>query len=289
MKCSLLIILLCFHLVISCTNEELKTLDIEIINRYKKVNIHIKDYCIQNEKDFVDVYASNYSAILKKDRLLIDTDRDGLPNKIDSVENYAISPMRYDTNADGYRDLLVYNAGIDIENQQYLKKCELFDQDTDGDGVTDCEENNFLRSDPENFDTDGDGIPDELEIMNHLNLNDPNDSYQDFDADGLINSEEVRLHTPINVSNDKNIKGLEYKYEITLSDNKIGENVRCFDMYVRNISLVDVNNGNLIRFAVIEKMFNERVMRTFRIIIEYDKVDDDELLEYDFELLVEGV
>jgi hypothetical protein len=273
--------------MISCSNEDLKTLDWDIIPNYKKINISIIDYCIKNEKEYIDLYASNYSAKLDQDKLLVDFDRDGLPNSYDSDEKYAISPLKYDTNQDGYRDLLVYLSGIDIENQQYLKICDDFEQDTDKDGLTDCEENNFIRSDPNNFDTDNDGIPDELEIMNNLNPNDPNDAYQDLDDDGIINSEEVRLHTPINLSNNKNLKKLEYQYNVSLSKLKLDS--RCYNININNISLVDVKNGNLIKFNIIEKLIDQKNMRTFRIIIEYDKVDDNEVLEYDFKSLVEGV
>jgi len=283
----LLVLVLISLMIISCSNEELQTLDLEPITKYKKVNIFINNYCIENEREYIDIYASNNSAKLKEDKLLVDFDRDGLPNSFDSVEEYAISPLKYDTNLDGYRDLLIYLSGIDIENQEYLKKCEFMGLDTDLDGLSDCEENNIIRSNPENFDTDGDGIPDELEITNDLNPNDPNDAFQDLDGDGIINSEEIRLHVPVGISNTKNIKKLEYQYDITLS--KSNSQIRCYDIYVNNIALVDVKNGNLIKFNIIENLFSQKMMRTFRVIVEYDKVEDDELLEYDFELLVEGV
>jgi len=281
------IILLITFFFISCSTEELKTLDWEIIPSYKKINITINDYCIKNTKEYIDLYASNYSAKLDRNKLLVDFDRDGLPNSYDSNTEYAISPLKYDTNKDGYRDLLVYLSGIDIKNQQYLKVCDDFEQDTDKDGLTDCEENNFIRSDPKSFDTDKDSIPDELEIIYGLNPNDENDAYQDLDDDGIINSEEVRRHTPINISNNKNLKKLEYKYEVVLS--KLKPDSRCYNISVNNISIVDVKNGNLIKLNIIEKLIDQQNMRTFRIIVEYDKVEDNDTLTYDFKSLIEGV
>src|SRR5687768_12910776 len=40
-------------------------------------------------------------------------------------------------------------------------------------------------------DTDGDGIPDDVELVNGLNPNNPVDGFEDPDRDGLTNKEEL--------------------------------------------------------------------------------------------------
>ena len=84
---------------------------------------------------------------------LLDDDNDGLPNIVEKI------------------------YGTDSENP-----------DTDGDGLTDCEEVYITGTDPLKYDTDDNGI---------------NDADDDSDGDGLLNKEEIKLETnPQNTDTD---------------------------------------------------------------------------------------
>lgn len=69
-------------------------------------------------------------------------------------------------------------------------------------------------------DSDGDGIPDDQEIANGLNPNDPIDALEDLDGDGLNNQQEVALGTdPRNADTDGD--GLQDGDEVTRTTNPL--------------------------------------------------------------------
>lgn len=287
MKLSLILVVLL--LMFSCGNEQLQTLEWEVIPEHKKVNLVITNYCLERDREYIDFYVANHSAKVIDERLLIDFDRDGLVNAYESYVNYGTSPYKQDNNGDGYNDFLIYLSGININQQQYLRKCDDLTQDTDRDGLSDCEEEFLLYSDPQLFDTDGDGIPDELEVRHGLNPSDQNDAFQDLDGDGLTNIEEIRLYTPPTESNTKAINYMKYQYNVSLDTLNEDTGERCYILKINNISLVDIDNGNLIRLNLIEKDETERFMKTYRTVIEYEEVEDQDVVEIDLQTLEEGV
>jgi hypothetical protein len=67
--------------------------------------------------------------------------------------------------------------------------------DTDGDGLTDDEEELLYGTDTELYDTDGDGAGDGFEVLYDFDPLDENDGLEDTDADGLTNAEEEAAGT----------------------------------------------------------------------------------------------
>jgi hypothetical protein len=82
-------------------------------------------------------------------------------------------------------------------------------------------------------DTDGDGIPDDVEIREGLNPNDPSDALADFDGDGLNNRQEIELGTDIR-NRDTDGDGL--------SD---GEEVNGINGFTSNPLLVDTDGDGV--------------------------------------------
>ncbi len=130
---------------------------------------------------------------------------------LDSVLTYTITGFR-DSNTNGVLDTWeasgVYsnNPIVQPTNSVSGADIELRDPtvDTDGDGLLDIDEVYVHNSDPANPDTDGDSMPDGWEFANQVAVNLlVADGTGDFDADGLVNSNEYNAVTdPNNVDTD---------------------------------------------------------------------------------------
>lgn len=213
------------------------------------------NYCPTANFNYREFFAYNASAQLNSDGIqLTDFDRDGIADVIERTKAtynlYDLSYLMGDSNGDGYSDLIVYKAGIDATAQNSLTQCADPTQDTDGDGLNDCEEA-LIKSDPTNPDTDGDGIPDYLEVRFGTNPLDPKDADQDVDGDGYTNLEEIKMNTPVNVYNTDFMNSQAYQYQVSAVSGVTGSQV-CQNFTVSNIPIVSVSNGNQLRFVVLE-------------------------------------
>ncbi|MDH7514884.1 MAG: OmpA family protein [Bacteroidota bacterium] len=92
-----------------------------------------------------------------------------------------------------------------------------YDQDTDGDGLSDYEEIMVNRTDPRKKDTDGDGLTDYAEIMRTRT----NPLQADTDGDGLADAEELQHFTTDPLRKDTDEDGLEDGREVRLGTSPI--------------------------------------------------------------------
>ena len=219
----------------------------------KTVSVKLNNYCPQGALVFQEIFAYNASSIMKTDRFIPDFDRDGLSDEVELDvalrDAFKINVASKDTNGDFYSDLINISLGYDKDNQFRLSICDVGYNDTDLDGLTDCEEMvlGIDRLDP---DSDQDGIPDGLEVRNGLNPKDPVDSRSDLDRDDLTNLEEIKANTPLKNTNDIYLDRLALKYSVeTYLDDS---SQPCYNITVDSIPIMEVTNGNYIRVYLME-------------------------------------
>lgn len=220
----------------------------------RDVSVKVHQYCPQSGRDLVNIFAVNLSAQTAEDQILLDSDRDGLPDifeqTVSNRDEYNISYTSKDTNGDGYSDFATYHAGIKADVQNGMSVCDDPDLDTDRDGLSDCEES-LLGTDYRKPDTDYDGIPDALELRFGLNPLTP-DSELDPDGDGINNLDEVKSNSLVYVNHSTQIlkHSLLYKVDTFIHQDAQQE---CYEIQVSNIPLVNVSNGNMIRIMFLER------------------------------------
>jgi len=172
-----------------------------------------------------------------------DSDGDGLPDRVE--ESLGTSPVMYDTDGDGCGDKLEVEregfdplvSGNDSDPQHCYCPQNERTQDSDGDGLLDCEEF-YLGTNKHRYDSDSDLLPDGLEHRGGSNPAVSNLGIYDHDEDGASDWEEVWLHRLPGVVDD----GLEplpvdeytYRYFIE-QDGPPAGGVTCYSFDISNI------------------------------------------------------
>jgi hypothetical protein len=209
---------------------------------------------VQNELEtnfeLVQVIVENRSArlMVMEDQLVPvpDSDGDGLPDLIE--EELGTDPVLADSDGDGCGDKLeVERQGFDpmipgnLSDPQhcYCPKAERV-QDTDGDGLLDCEEF-YLGTSKHRFDTDSDLLPDGLEHRGGSNPAESNLGIYDHDEDGFSDWEEVWLHR-LPGANESGlipwpVEFYSYRYAIE-QDGPPANGVTCYKVEISNIPLM---------------------------------------------------
>lgn len=139
--------------------------------------------------------AFNASSRFAGGETLPDSDGDGLADGHE--RRIGTEPLVPDTDGDGFSDFLedrLRFSGYDPLAARDAS-CTLPEdrQDSDGDGLRDCEER-FLGTSALVFDTDADGIPDGVEALAGTNPGRA-DADEDLDEDGTPNGDEIAGHS----------------------------------------------------------------------------------------------
>jgi uncharacterized protein YegL len=174
----------------------------------------------------------------------VDTDGDGLDDATEAL--IGTSPFLVDTDGDGFSDFLEYqlrNSGLDPLYPDDANCTEVNDrEDTDGDGLLNCEER-FIGTSLQLNDTDADGYSDDLEYHNGTN---PviADAQGDDDFDSAPNGFELLNHTDPLRNDAADFSQIAYRYslhELTTDAGHRGES--CYSFAVDNITLAPALSG----------------------------------------------
>ncbi len=132
--------------------------------------------------------------------LYSDLDLDGLPTiwELDYAGDLPGAFNNRDVDRNGRLDMIDDWDGDGLVTvEEFMWRCDPWDRDTDGDGVSDGFDHmnprrqlRALRRLPLHSDSDGDLMPDWWEALHGLDLKDPNDRWSDPDRDFLVNIDE---------------------------------------------------------------------------------------------------
>jgi uncharacterized protein (TIGR03382 family) len=264
--------------------------------------IDFSDYDVtsisRDYRAYFPILVSNLSARMTPNGYQVDSDADGLPD----VEEIALGtdPTRVDTDGDGCGDLLEVKyaewdpltPGWDTSPIHCDCKDEERISDSDGDGLTDCEEKWFsLDRDTPDSDIDFEGNPDPdhmldlLEVMWHLGRT-KWDANEDYDVDGVSNMVELATHMDPNVNDNALREELAYRYDYV---NQQAGNPHCYDFRVSNVRVVKTlaaegreAGDNLILLYFVEapqdNPYLESIVRVLNVSVRFDGKGPNPLL-----------
>ncbi len=287
---NILIVVITIPLINSCSEKKLEELSKEKRNFRKAITLVIQNYCLEASKQRENIFLINMNyEIGEGGAILTDFDTDGIPDKNDTTAAVYIDYDTSDTNGDGYSDLIIFLSGLTREQQDHLFPCEDKLQDTDLDGLTDCEER-ITRTDALDFDSDDDGVPDYLEVRNRMEprTSGDHDAKLDLDMDGITNIEEIKLNTPTMESNTISIKELEVNYKT--SRLLARTDLECYDYTISNISILSIPgfvDANQFRLYLIEKQSNNTSIRDLNVFsfAVSSEIQDESTIIVDYSLL----
>lgn len=244
---------------------------------------------------------SNLNALPSKSGHQVDSDQDGLADYFEESAGSKIDIA--DTDLDGCNDLMEYKVGWDplipgTENNQCSCTPAQRTGDLDLDGMTDCEEK-WLATSEEAADSDkneddtiiGDLVYDSLDFTYLDDVNFPNDG-MDFDADGVQDLAELRVHTDPHATEDSTTRG-RWAYDYVYIDQQ-PENPRCYDFRVENIAILPTaaadgrsagDNEIILYFAQSpqDNAQKEKSFRRARVIVNHSNLQDVDVAPEDFD------
>lgn len=173
-----------------------------------------------------------------------DSDGDGLDDQTEAL--IGTSPLLADTDGDGFSDFLEYqlrNSGLDPLYPDDANCSQVTDrEDTDGDGLLNCEER-FIGTSLQLNDSDADGYSDDLEYHNGTNPVIVDDQ-GDYDFDSAPNGFELLNHTDPQRNDAADFSQIAYRYDVQQLTTDAGlHGETCYQFTVSNITLAPALSG----------------------------------------------
>jgi|HubBroStandDraft_2_1064218.scaffolds.fasta_scaffold68317_1 uncharacterized protein YegL len=156
---------------------------------------------LQVNNSIVQSYVTNQMTQEIGSGLVLDSDGDGLTDTQEAALGTCAAlsakcPTPWDSDGDGYSDFIeakYRTSGFDpLDPNKPATPCPAKGQDSDGDGLMDCEET-FLKTSPLNADTDGDFLSDLQEVRHGMDPLNPADAHGDINRDGILNEPEIKM------------------------------------------------------------------------------------------------
>ncbi len=178
---------------------------------------------------------------------LVDSDGDGLADTLDQpYKPWKTSNFAPDTDGDCFDDRFEQMRGDRgfVPNEKDGRGCNPTDpatlgcscRDTDGDGLSQFAEEDFLKSRTGIVDSDADGIPDGVEVRYGLDPLVPASVGLDTDGDGIPDMDELSLDSDPTVRDRDFIEEFGYQYATSAQTQPDG--TICYDFSVSNLTLV---------------------------------------------------
>jgi hypothetical protein len=175
----------------------------------------------------------------------LDTDGDGLPDRLDNTftmqTNTFVPDSDRDCLDDGFEARRM-DQGFRPGNDVDARGCtpDTVGRDTDGDGLSEFAEI-YLGTRQELEDSDGDGVSDGMEVRYGLDPLEPNVAGIDTDGDGIPDDDELRADSDPTRRDRDFYERYGYQYTVTVAE-KHPNGSTCYDFTVSNLQLVTPPN-----------------------------------------------
>jgi hypothetical protein len=181
----------------------------------------------------------------------LDTDGDGLPDRLDNNFTLETNPYIQDSDGDCLDDgfeTLRKDQGFKPGNDLDARGCDPASpltldcqcRDTDGDGMSQFAEA-YLQTRAGLIDSDGDGAPDAMEARYGLDPRAPNVAGIDTDGDSIPDEAELRADSNPTKQDRDFYERYGYQYEVAIAE-KRSNGSTCYDFTVSNLQMVTPPN-----------------------------------------------